>query len=235
MFLTRLLLNERAAEVRRDLANVHDMHRRIMTAFPDEGIGAGARQKHAVLYRVETFEDTARVLVQSATLPDWSKLPGKYLQDSFEPNPAHTDLGVQLRRIEAGERLRFRLRANATKKERAAERTQQGKRVELVGFDASLKWLLRKGEQCGFAVVKNSSHSANDAPGAPDLAPSLRVRITEEPKARGHRGGKRLSFGSALFDGELVVTDAAAFSNGVAHGIGTGKAYGFGMMSVGRI
>jgi CRISPR system Cascade subunit CasE len=36
------------------------------------------------------------------------------------------------------------------------------------------------------------------------------------------------------FEGDLEVTDAAAFRAALAQGIGSGKAYGFGLLSIAR-
>ena len=45
---------------------------------------------------------------------------------------------------------------------------------------------------------------------------------------------QRLTFGDVLFEGRLRVTDAALFRQTLEHGIGSGKAYGFGLLSVAR-
>ena len=37
-----------------------------------------------------------------------------------------------------------------------------------------------------------------------------------------------------MFDGRLVVTDAALFRQTLVQGIGSGKAFGFGLLSVAR-
>lgn len=43
---------------------------------------------------------------------------------------------------------------------------------------------------------------------------------------------QRLTFGDVLFEGRLMVTDAALFRQTLEQGIGSGKAYGFGLLSV---
>ena len=43
-----------------------------------------------------------------------------------------------------------------------------------------------------------------------------------------------MSFGSVLFEGELIVTDVEAFRAALVKGIGSGKAYGFGLLSIAR-
>jgi len=41
-----------------------------------------------------------------------------------------------------------------------------------------------------------------------------------------------MTFGAATFEGILEVTDAEKFRQSLKQGIGTGKAYGFGLLSV---
>lgn len=222
MYLTRLVLNLRSRDVRRDLENIHNLHQRVLLGFPDTQSSA-ARNEHGVLFRVEGG-DSPTLLVQSTTKPDWVRLPEGYAQSSFEPNPSTRDLGPLLERCKAGAKYRFRLRANATKRLRTGT-TVAGKRVEVVGSDNLLAWLLRKTATAGFELART---------GLDDLALSdrYRVRATEELKVRGARTGGALTFGSTLFEGELVVTDAAAFRATLTAGIGSAKAYGFGLLSV---
>jgi CRISPR system Cascade subunit CasE len=41
-----------------------------------------------------------------------------------------------------------------------------------------------------------------------------------------------MTFGSVLFEGVLQVTDPDGFRETLATGIGSGKAYGFGLLSI---
>jgi CRISPR system Cascade subunit CasE len=52
---------------------------------------------------------------------------------------------------------------------------------------------------------------------------------------REHGGGERrqrMTFGTVLFEGLLRVTDVERFRTTLASGIGSGKAYGFGLLSI---
>ncbi|MCC6416634.1 MAG: type I-E CRISPR-associated protein Cas6/Cse3/CasE, partial [Gemmataceae bacterium] len=121
MYLSRLILNARSREVRRDLANCHDLHRTLMRGFPavEAGSGDAARAHLGVLFRLETDARTgaARVLVQSALAPDWEALPPGYLLggDGLS-NPETKPVGEAFAAIQAGDELLFRLRANPTKR-----------------------------------------------------------------------------------------------------------------------
>lgn len=240
MYLSRLILNPRLRSVRSDLADCQAMHRRMMSAFPDKDAETGARAAFGVLYRVENAHaGEIVVLVQSVGEPDWSRLPPGYLLGTRGPadNPACKRVADYYGTIEAGSVLLFRLRANATRKIDTRSdpdgRRRNGRRVELRDEAARIEWLRRKGVQGGFELL-----SVRAAPAVPN------VRSVAEEKLVGHRpvqpaagqagDAARLTFGAVLFDGTLKVMDADLFRRTIETGVGPGKAYGLGLLSVAR-
>jgi CRISPR system Cascade subunit CasE len=237
MYLSRLWLNARSREVRRDLADPHEMHRTVMRGFPPiEPASDAARAHHGVLYRVDDDPRLGRLVlyVQARTEPDWRPLPEGYLVDAMGEidNPSTTEVLSAWAALAPGRELAFRLRANPTRridtKSGPDGKRRNGKRVELRGDEALLTWLQRKAKDAGFAL-RNTSEDAT----VPD------VRIVEERKLVGRRpraeGDKsRLTFAPVLFEGVLRVADADAFRRALAEGIGPAKAFGFGLLSVQR-
>lgn len=232
MYLSKLVLNLRNWQVRRDLADCQEMHRTLLRAFPDGAADdtAGARARCSLLYRVEV-DRTSRwvaVLVQSAVEPDWSRLPAGYATHC-----SWKSIAAAYEAITAGMRLRFRLRANPTRRiarARDAEETRWvGKRVQLFREEDQLAWLARKGREHGFRLIQVRTVSDR---------PVSAVQVAPEGVVTGRRtsGGQvhPLTFGSVLFEGELEVTDAAAFRAALRQGVGSAKAYGFGLLSVAR-
>ena len=229
--LSRLVLDTRNSKVRRDLGDVYQLHRTVLGAFPQAPADGAARDYFGLLYRVEPIAGApalARLLVQSNASPDWSGLPAEYLGPAPDTrgNPAVRIVSDEYARIGAGMRCVFRLRANPTK--RLSERTPGrensllGKRVALLREDEQLAWLARKGQHHGFELVEMAA--------APELAD---VRASAQANERGRRPGSGgLHFGAVLFSGQLEVTDRAAFLAALEHGIGSGKAFGFGLLSV---
>lgn len=220
MYLSLLRLNPASRRAMCDVMDVHALHVRLMSAFPTT---AGSRAEVGLLHRVE--RDGAgrpQVLVQSRLRPDWSRLPERYLA---APAALKTIGGV-LTVLKPGVRLRFRLRANPTKRLLRPERRVglppridrgglEGKRVALLREEEQLAWLARRAQAAGFRIV------------------SLLVR--PEMDAGGRKtDGTNLAFGAVTFDGVLVVEDVARFREALEHGIGPGKAYGFGLLSVAR-
>ena len=231
LYLSRLILDTRQREAQRELADCSRLHARIMSAFPGAPDSANAREHFGVLYRLEQLDDPARarLLVQSNQPPDWSTLPAGYLAPPLDArgNPAIRSIEDEIGRVRQGMLLRFRLRANPTKRisDRNVEQDARwhGKRIELRRAPDQLAWLERKAEAGGFRLL---GVRIADAPPLPD------VRVDEAPKQYGRRAGARLSFGVAVFEGRLEVTDVARFGETLRGGIGSAKAYGFGLLSI---
>jgi CRISPR system Cascade subunit CasE len=204
------------------------MHRSVLRAFPQAPEGTAPGDAFGVLYRIERDgRGRIRVLVQSSQAPQWSELAKR--EGYFDPNaptdsPDVKDVSGLYAGLQAGQILRFRLRANPTKRVgKSGEARQIGKRVDLRREEDQLAWLGRKGDAGGFALV-----SVSAAPSIPDL------RTIPEDAVSGarRREGKRMTFGSVLFEGLLRVTDPSRFRETLQKGIGSGKAYGFGLLSI---
>ena len=227
MYLSRLAINPRSREVQQDLADVYQMHRTVMSAFPHVEAEGDARAELSVLYRLETAERSREVLllVQSLICPDLSHLTRGYLAaDSGEvENPAIKDVSRVLQALREGQVLRFRLRANPTRKIETKStpdgQRRNGRRVDLRTEELQLEWLSRRAEQAGFALVP--AIQGGDVPA---------VRVGASEKVTGRR--RRVSLATVLFDGLLEVTDPGLFRQAIAAGIGPGKAFGCGLMSI---
>ena len=227
MHLSRLAINPRSREAQQDLADVYGMHRTVMSAFPQVDGLRDARAELGVLHRLELGERSGDVvlLVQSGVSPDWSHLARGYLAVSAGTmeNPATKDVSKSLDALHDGQLLRFRLRANPTRKIETRStpdgRRQNGRRVDLRTEELQLEWLYRRAGQSGFALYP--TQPGGDVPA---------VRIGAGEKVSGRR--RRISLATVLFDGLLEVTGSDAFRHAIATGIGPGKAFGCGLMSI---
>lgn len=205
MFLSQLVMNERNRKVQKDLGNAHKFHQRIMLAFPDEESCDHPRENWHILFRQEPDSDV--VLVQSEIEPDWSKLPESYLQKHEVKafNPT-------VDRLISHGLFRFRLRANPSKRDSQTKKT--------VGFyrrQDQLAWLERQAERCGFRL-----HGV-------DVVPSPNVFGLKR------KGVSPIRITTALFQGILEVQDAEKFIDVLGQGIGRGKSYGCGLLSIQRL
>lgn len=214
--MTVIPLNIRSREVRTDIADTQRLHTRIMSMF------AGVhRSENRVLYRIEGAEDAPVVVVQAESMPNITVFPADYCR---APIRMRDDLADAYAQIVNGQHLNFRLRANVTKK-LATQQQTNGKRIAITHRDDQVTWLLRKAQQCGFTVFAD-----------PFAVDHYAVTVIDEGKLYGtkHRTGvvKKLAHAAVRFEGRLVVVDADAFRRALHYGIGSAKAYGFGLLSV---
>ena len=234
MYLSRLILNPRSKQVRRDFSNVHDMHRTILSAFPDVETHGSARQVHGVLFRHEPAGRAGLeiVLVQSRSKPVWNALnTGYFAHTTGEPlNPSMKEVGPIFDSLSLGMTLGFRLRANSTRKIMTKSgpdgERRNGRRVELRGEDQLFAWLVRKGEMHGFRLPRLDGTDGQSS-----------VRIRYEPKLKGtqrtrEESARTITVTTALFEGVLQITDLERFKSALESGIGPGKAYGCGLLSI---
>ncbi|QOC92368.1 type I-E CRISPR-associated protein Cas6/Cse3/CasE [Micromonospora craniellae] len=228
MYLSKLTVNVYSRDFRRDHADLRQMHRTVMSGWPDLADEGPARQSQAVLWRLDTVHRGFVQYVQSNSKPDWSRLTADYLTEPAQVR----SLQPLLDAITPGRRFAFRLVGNPTRSViRPATATQspveggkrpRGKRIARHKPEEQIEWLIRKGNQHGFVVP--TAHN-----GQPDVSPSPCL-----PQAGQARPGDRgpITVMPVRFEGHLIVTDADAFRTAVRQGIGHGKAYGCGLISL---
>ena len=226
MFLSKLVLNMRDRQARYDLARPYEMHRTLMNSYPHPRV----EQRCDLLFRVETSRSgPPTVLVQTRDRPDWSGLATGYLVGAPEFKPL--DLPIT-----PGQRLRFRLRANPTKRVAAKNErlggVMAGKRVGLASEAEQIRWLLRKASAGGFRIPGAWVDASDPETGEPVQLPNSRVDVIPDGRDRNDKEDHGGAFLTVRFEGVLVVTDPATFRATVAAGVGSGKAFGFGLLSV---
>jgi CRISPR system Cascade subunit CasE len=181
----------------------------------------------AVLHRLEAVRERGRVVlyVQSRVRPDWSGLPEGILLDIGDEieNPGVKSMDAVLAGLQPGTRLVFRLRANATKKidtkSGPGGEKNNGQRVPLRGEEAKVAWLRRRGMSGGFAIA--------------ELRPGVaEVNVIDEADTTGRHPKGGLTFSGTVFEGTLLVKDPVRFRETLERGIGPGKAFGYGLLSV---
>jgi CRISPR system Cascade subunit CasE len=237
MYLSRLWLNPRSPQVQRALLDCHLMHQRLMLAFPAD---VGGRAGAGLLYRIEPNSQGGRlvVLAQSRVMPSWATLPAEWLL-RHPDNPRVIDLTPLLGQLTPGLRLSFRLRANPTRKvdaRSAQEGRSVGQRVPLREERERLAWLERYAQRGGFVLEVVMIEGRPVRPALVEHSPP--IPAPAEPLIGGRRevagGSQRLTFEPVLYEGILRITDEAAFRATLLNGIGPGKAYGMGLLSIGR-
>lgn len=227
MFLSKLTVNVYSRAFRRDHADIQDMHRTIMSAFPQVNDGQPARKAHGILWRLDEATRGFTLYVQSHTRPDWTNLPEDYLTQL----PQTRDLQPVLDAVRPGRQLAFRLTANATRTihpNGIPEKRGQGKRVPHRNPHDQIAWLIRQGQRHGFVIPLVGK-------GDPDAIPTPRPTLIGHKKEQ-HQQESRIHqpirIQPVRFDGHLVITNQEAFTNAIQHGIGRSRAYGCGLITL---
>jgi CRISPR system Cascade subunit CasE len=197
-----------------------------MQAFPNCASGQTARSANGVLHRLDISPVGALLLlVQSAIEPrPWIEvLPLGY---TVAKTP---DRGVAIREASAildavveGAVFEFRLRANPTKrlaKSTPGSRLGKGARVGLRTFPEQLAWLDRKASEHGFEIHVEDGCIPN---------------VVDRERGRSFGKGRALVFEGVTFEGQLRVGDPLRFREALKAGIGSGKAFGFGLLTIAR-
>ncbi|MDQ3132470.1 MAG: type I-E CRISPR-associated protein Cas6/Cse3/CasE [Acidobacteriota bacterium] len=243
IYLTKIILNPQSRRVWDDLGNLQNMHRTVSRAFPAIEADAAAphherrtpRSEYNLLHRLDfdARSGKAVLLVQSNIAPDWS-----FLNEDYAVRVECKTVHEQYSNVENGMRLLFRLQANPTKRvgksdTKADKRFHESKirrRVELIGDEhetveeKQIKWLARKGENAGFCLTNvRIKDNVENAVAAAQGKIKFRKNRSDD---------RKITFGSVVFEGVLEVTDAGKFREALQTGIGTGKAYGFGLLSI---
>lgn len=212
----------------------YQLHQQLWKGF--EGIGRG-ESENRFLYRYEQGEGEHSVLVQSVEKPSWA-----HIKDEAEGSV------VRMRSFDPaalpiGEPLRFKLRANpvVSRKypdgitKRIAVGSDRARLAEIRGMtleelpsreEMLIEWLEKKGRDGGFAI----EHGMNDRILC-DVGPNLDIVVRKPARAGDHR----VTLTSIDFTGVLTVTDVDRFAESLRHGIGRGRAFGCGLLSVARL
>lgn len=249
-YLSRLILNSSSRQVMSEMAHPYEMHRTLMRAFPkaSDDEKSKARDKFGVLFRADVDDQRGivKVYVQSCIEPDWSFLSKR--RDYLLPvddlsNPAYKDVTETYQHLENGQVLYFRLRANPTKRisiKKKDEDPLKGKRVELMREEEQISWLIRKGQERkksrtgGFEILMNEIRGRN---GEIRMVPRVNVKREGKQRCRKKENGRshNTTHNAVCFDGILRISDADAFRETLTRGVGSGKSFGFGLLSVASV
>ncbi len=201
LYLSCLTLAADHNRTRSELDHPYELHRTICKAWQDP-------EAARILFRPETAPGVVRVIVQSLTPPDWSRLDvaANYLKAHDGPKE------VRLDGLQDGQALAFRLRCRPSKRIGDPGNDDEGKRKSLRTREEIFDWLHRKAVENGFKVEE----------AAFDRVYWHDSKEGKDPKP----------LGGVVFDGILVVTDPDKLREAVRNGIGPQKAFGFGLLSL---
>ena len=208
MVLSRVALDTGRRSTMAALANPQKLHGAVESCLP------GGRERR--LWRLDTLGGKLYLLILSENRPDLSAL---YRQFGGQEPPESRDYAPLLSRITAGSIWRFRLTANPTVS-CPVSAEQRGTVRAHASVKWQEKWLADRAEKHGFSLPE----------GGFTVTGSRWLRFAKQD------GEKRrfVSLLSVTYEGVLQVNDPERFTALLTGGLGRGKAYGMGLMTVMR-
>ena len=207
MYLSRVELDPTRRSTMTALAAPQKFHGAVESAF------SGERRRR--LWRLDRLGEKLYLLLLSEEMPD---LSGVVEQFGTGAVPESRNYDPLLARITPGSRWQFRLAANPTKSCKDAQKpAARGTVAAHCTTQYQKQWLLDRAAKHGFALTEDSFTVT-------------RVQWYHFAK----RGIRPVSLLAVTYEGVLQVTDPEAFRNLLCQGMGRGKAYGLGLLTVMR-
>ncbi|WP_430379387.1 type I-E CRISPR-associated protein Cas6/Cse3/CasE [Streptomyces sp. B1-3] len=220
--LTRIRLNRRSPAARRDLADAVSLHKSVMLLAPDD-LGDNPRQQAGLLFRLDdaTNDTPPTLLIQSHQPPDLTRLPRHY--GSTETRPLHP----MFQALTPGRAVRYRITANASAARRVLADHQpvdnkHGKKIVALYGDDALAWWQRRAHQAGLTLTTTDI--------TPTRFPRKRSRPAGKPGEQDTHAGPVHVL--TRFDGLATITDPDQLRHALLTGIGRGKPYGAGLLTL---
>lgn len=214
MFISKLTLNLLNRQVRSEINSPYQMHRTLLKAFTSNDKILTSR----LLFRIENITKNSisngiDVIVQNLDQkPDWSKLT---VSDDYlinEPLTKEFDFSI----IQLG-LYKFRLRANPCVK-------RNGKRIGIYTEESQTDWLKRKCVDNGFKLIY--SHGSDFSIGSKSKTENMNKESESNKSDIYHLG--------VDFEGVLAIIDKEKAISALEKGIGSAKAFGFGLMTIAK-
>lgn len=205
MYLSRAELDPTRRETMVALISPQKFHGAVENAFP------GARRRR--LWRLDQLGEKLYLLLLSEERPDLTALCAQFGTGAPPETRPYDPL---LERVTAGSRWQFRLTANPTRsKKDSADHTARGILKPCYLEVEQEEWLWAQAAKHGFVVSEGS------------------FAVTRKQTYHFKKNGTRpVTLLAVTYEGVLQVTDPEAFKALLCEGVGRGKAYGLGLMTI---
>lgn len=219
-WLTKIVPDLRDRGVRRRIGSAGELHGLLLDlvrpALGPEDV-PNPRERAGMLFRVDHDHGGTQLLVQSRCDLDTGRLgPGFTVI-------GRRDLSPLLDRLEKGTLVRYRIAANPTRRLGRTDRERpqrtadggplsSGEHTTALYGAAADAWWERKAAEHGLEVDGFTAHGLQDA--------------------RDRRNGRRVRHAVVRFDGVARVEDPDAVRTAVRAGVGRGKSFGCGLLSL---
>ena len=230
MYFSRVQLNPHRRSTKKLLASPRAMHGAIEASFPPS---PSESELPRSLWRVDEDRHDIRLYVVSTREPQLTHIVE---QAGWDSSPAETtDYGRFLDGLTIGQQYAFRVTVNPVKREFVAGK--RGKLLPHLTEDQQLTWFLERADSWGFVPLPLRDEDTSSAPS--ELGPDdLSLRVTKRAdRSFGRYDGERrrtVTQRQVTIDGSLEVTNAKLLRQYLVSGMGRGKAYGCGLMTLAR-
>lgn len=205
MFLSRIHLNTELRKTQLAFQSPNLFHGAVESSF--------VNKQERNLWRIDKYMNQYYLLLLSEEKPNLENIINQFGYNGEYGEIKEYD-GL-LNRLENGQIWRFRLVANPT-----CALKQEGRKSKIVAHTSvghQLEWLEKKAEKNGF-IVRQSNVIASDWKIFKKKNNSAKVRLKE-----------------STFEGILEINDVELFKKAMLKGIGRGKVYGMGLLTIVRL
>ncbi len=223
-------------------ANSYELHQLLRKAFHT----GNERQTRNFLYRADHKPHHTHILVHSQNEPDWSQI--------F--NPTEWEVKCYTPQFREGQAFSFYLRANAVIAERKLPGQRSKKRPltateylhrvwysskgEIESMEHNQGWIFRQSKQHGFSLIDVDTLGQALASGVKTFKNLKHHALSQQYNSETNHCQASHSSSAPNFirhtgqnlRGTLQITDVEKFGSIYVSGLGRGKAFGFGMLSL---
>jgi len=204
MYLSRVLLDISKRKTQMALASPGKFHGAVETAF--------AEKQERNLWRIDTLQGKTYLLLLSAVKPDLAVIEKQFGYENIHGESKEYE--KLLNRIQKGSVWHFRLTANPIHSVKNGE--GRGKVTAHISEKHQLEWLNRQAAKKGFYVL-------------PETA---RVQGVNWRRFYKQNRGRKVCILEVTYEGMLRVENADLLKQALVDGVGRGKAYGMGLLTV---
>lgn len=211
MYMTRMRLDLNSRQTMKALVAPNLFHGAIERAFE------GERKRN--LWRIDNLNGASYLILLSTDQPNLTSMVYQFGFKDSSPKWETRDYTPLLERVQLGSKWHFRLVANPTKSCSNSEGDilVRGTVHAHVSVKYQEAWLSDRAEKYGFSVEPEE------------------FAVVYSQWYRFHKGtdgGRLISMLAVTYEGSLTVTDVDLFRQTLTTGIGRGKAYGMGLLTI---
>lgn len=226
MYISRVELAVHRIDAMRLVSSPYRLHAAVAASMPVQN--ESSSETGRVLWRIDKAprEDALWLYIVSPHRPDLASIAaqtGALGSCSW----AAKDYDSVLQRLQKGQVWQFRLKANPVRKVYVDRgRVGHHPKTDVVGTIQGhvtevqqRNWLLERAEHNGFVVCRDDEGNE-------------RMRVSQRRREEFKRGKQKVTLATAQYDGLLEVVDADVFKRTLMCGLGRGKGFGCGLMTI---